>query len=90
MRLRTCRAPKKANIKFAGYRYDQDQAPKLGLDVLGRCLRPVFLKIVGYAFRFKPETRDWLEALNQAVMNQFTQGIADTKEQSALISDNSF
>ena len=45
-------------------------------------------KIVGYSFRFKPETRDWLEALNQAAINQFPQGIADAQEQPALISDN--
>jgi len=45
-------------------------------------------KIVGYFFRFKSESRDWLEALNQPVAKQFPQGVADVKEQPALISDN--
>lgn len=94
MRLRACRTPMKAKIKanhlnqFWGIDMTKIKLRNWGWMYLVVVLDWYSKKIVGYSFRFKSETRDWLEALNQAAMNQFPQGVADAKERPALISDN--
>jgi len=45
-------------------------------------------KIVGYSLRTRSKARDWLDALNMAVLNQFPQGIRDAQAKPCLISDN--
>lgn len=45
-------------------------------------------KIIGYSLRMHSKTQDWLEALNNAVNNQFPQGTLTKKQELFLISDN--
>lgn len=45
-------------------------------------------KIIGYSLKLHCKTRDWLEALNQAVNSQFPHGILAKPEELFLISDN--
>jgi len=94
MRLRACRTPMKPKIKadrlnqFWGIDMTKIKLRNWGWMYLVVVLDWYSKKIVGYSFRFKSETRDWLEALNQAVARQFPQGVADAEEPPALISDN--
>lgn len=94
MRLRACRTPMKPKIKadhlnqFWGIDMTKIKLRNWGWMYLVVVLDWYSKKIVGYSFRFKSESRDWLEALNFAVAKQFPQGVADAEEQPALISDN--
>ncbi len=94
MRLRACRTPMKPKIKanqlnrFWGIDMTKIKLRHWGWMYLVIVLDWYSKKIVGYSFRFKSESREWLEALNQAVAKQFPQGVADAKEPPALISDN--
>ncbi len=45
-------------------------------------------KIVGYSLKTRSRTDDWLEALNQAVNNQFPNGVLSKNKELSLISDN--
>jgi transposase InsO family protein len=45
-------------------------------------------KIIGYSLKMRSKTQDWLEALNNAVNNQFPQGILSKSQELSLISDN--
>jgi putative transposase len=45
-------------------------------------------KIVGYSISYRSKARDWLDALNMAVNQQFPEGIREHKEQLHLVSDN--
>ncbi len=45
-------------------------------------------KIIGYSLKMRSRADDWLEALNNAVNNQFPQGIRTLQEELFLISDN--
>lgn len=45
-------------------------------------------KIIGYSLKMHSQTNDWLEALNHAVNNQFSQGILSKNQELFLISDN--
>lgn len=45
-------------------------------------------KIIGYSLKIHSKTNDWLEALNNAVNNQFPQGILAKSQELSLISDN--
>lgn len=45
-------------------------------------------KIVGYSLKMRSRASEWLEALNQAVNNQFPQGILSKNNELFLISDN--
>jgi len=94
MRLRACRTPLKRKIKASRVnQYWGTDMTKIKLRYWGWIYLVIVLdwyskKIVGYSLRFKSEARDWLEALNQAVIKQFPQGIGDVEEPPHLISDN--
>ena len=94
MRLRACRTPMKRKIRAnQSNQYWGTDMTKIRVRHFGWMYLVIVLdwyskKIVGFSFRFKSETRDWLEALNQAVMNQFPEGIWEVKEAPSLISDN--
>jgi len=45
-------------------------------------------RIIGYSLKMRSKTEDWLEALNNAVNNQFPQGILSKAQELFLISDN--
>lgn len=45
-------------------------------------------KIVGYSLSPRSKARDWLDALNLAVLNQFPAGIRGAQAKPFLISDN--
>ena len=45
-------------------------------------------KIIGYSLKVRSKADDWLEALNNAVNNQFPQGILSKQEELFPISDN--
>ncbi|MCM8783486.1 MAG: IS3 family transposase [Candidatus Omnitrophica bacterium] len=45
-------------------------------------------KIIGYSLKMHSKTQDWLEALNNAVNNQFPQWILSKSQELFLISDN--
>jgi len=45
-------------------------------------------KIIGYSLKMRSKVDDWLEALNNAVNNQFPQGALTKQEELFLISDN--
>lgn len=45
-------------------------------------------KIVGYSLKLHSRADDWLDALNNAINNQFPEGILSKNEQLCLISDN--
>lgn len=45
-------------------------------------------KIIGYSLKMRSKTDDWLETLNNAVNNQFPQGILTKEQELSLISDN--
>lgn len=45
-------------------------------------------KILGYSLKMRSKSDDWLEAVNNAVNNQFPQGILTKQEELSLISDN--
>lgn len=45
-------------------------------------------KIIGYSLKMRSKAQDWLEALNDAVNNQFPQGILSKNRELFLISDN--
>lgn len=94
MRLRACRTPMKSKIK--AQRVNQIwgiDMTKVKLRHWGWIYLVIVLdwytkKIVGYSLRFKSETRDWLEALNRAVLAQFPKGIREIEEPLKLLSDN--
>lgn len=45
-------------------------------------------KIIGYSLKLRSKADDWLEALNSACNNQFSQGILSKSQDLFLISDN--
>jgi len=45
-------------------------------------------KIIGYSLKMRSKADDWLEALNNAVNNQFSQGVLIKQDELFLISDN--
>jgi len=45
-------------------------------------------KIIGYSLKMCSKAQDWLEALNNAVNNQFPQGILSESQELFLVSDN--
>lgn len=45
-------------------------------------------KIIGYSLKMHSKADDWLEALNNAVNNQFPQGVLAKQDELFLISDN--
>ena len=45
-------------------------------------------KIVGYSLKLRSRANDWIEALNNAINNQFPQGILSKDQTLFLISDN--
>lgn len=94
MRLRACRTPlkRKAKADYINQYWGIDMT-KIKLRHWGWMYLVIVLdwyskKIVGYSFRFKSESRDWLEALNHAVLKQFPQGIGEVSDPPKLISDN--
>ena len=45
-------------------------------------------KIVGYYLSCRSKTKDWLQAVEKAVNQQFPEGIMETKKEVRLVSDN--
>jgi len=45
-------------------------------------------KIIGYSLKMRSKADDWLEALNNAINDQFPQGILSNNQEISLISDN--
>jgi len=93
MKLKACRTPLKAKPRanrpnqIWGIDMTKVMAAHWGWLYLHVVLDWYTKKIVGYSLSLRSKTRDWLDALERAVAQQFPEG-AREKQQLFLVSDN--
>lgn len=93
MKLKACRTPLKAKPRanqvnhIWGIDMTKVMVSHWGWLYLHIVLDWYTKKIVGYNLSLQSKTRDWLDALNAAVSQQFPDGVRE-KEQLFLVSDN--
>jgi transposase InsO family protein len=93
MKLKACRTPLKAKPRanrpnqIWGIDMTKVMAAHLGWLYLHIVLDWYTKKIVGFILSFRSKTRDWLDALERAVAQQFPEGVRE-KQPLFLVSDN--
>ena len=94
MKLKACRTPLKAKPRanrpnhIWGIDMTKVMVNNWGWLYLHVVLDWFSKKIVGYSLSCRSKTRDWLDALNNAIGQQFPGGIRNDEEVLSLVSDN--